>query len=178
MTEIRTTPDEQPVRRARGGTVLALAAGFTVLALGIGIRVADLRLAPVLSNSMQPTFSAGDLVITRAVRTSDIQVGDVVTIVPPSGSRPVIHRVTSISDGVITTKGDANGVEDPWQARLVGATSYRLFFVVPAIGWLTELQRPALLVAGVLLGLAVLLEFVKEVRRRPTGSRPLPRPLS
>jgi hypothetical protein len=39
---------------------------------------------------------------------------------------------------------------------------------------LTELQRPALLAAGLLLGLAVLLELRKEVRarRKKTGFAP------
>lgn len=45
--------------------------------------------------------------------------------------------------------------------------------VVPFVGWLSALQRPALVIAGLLLGLAILLEIRKEVRGRKTaGSTP------
>jgi hypothetical protein len=46
--------------------------------------------------------------------------------------------------------------------------------VVPFIGWLIELQRPALIVAGLLLVLALLLELRKEVRGRKTRARSEP----
>jgi hypothetical protein len=48
---------------------------------------------------------------------------------------------------------------------------YRLVAVVPFIGWLTELQRPALIAAGLLLGLAVLLELSKAVNARRKKTR-------
>lgn len=152
-------------------TGLMLAAGVGVLALGILMRMGDVRLATVLSNSMQPTFSAGDLIVTAPVATSSLRVGDVITFVPPDESRTLIHRISSLTDGVITTKGDANSVDDPWHITLAGSTSYRLVAVVPLLGWLTELQRPALLLAGVLVALIVVLELRKEVGRRFAKSR-------
>jgi hypothetical protein len=86
----------------------------------------------------------------------------------------VLHRITSLRDGVITTRGDANPVDDPWRVSLVGSTGYRLVAVLPFLGWLTELQRPALLAAGLLVGLAILLELKKEVRARASRSQPQP----
>lgn len=121
---------------------------------------------------MQPTLSAGDLAVTRAVPVGSVAVGDVVVFYPPTGTRAVIHRITSVHDAVITTRGDANPVDDPWHIRLAGPTAYRLVAVVPLLGWLTELQRPALLAAGLLLGLAVALQLRKEVRARTLRSRP------
>jgi signal peptidase I len=149
-----------------------LAAGLAILALGITIRVADLRMAPVLSNSMRPTFAAWDLVVTQAVATSAIRVGDVITFLPPGSTQALIHRVSSLRDGVITTRGDANAVDDPWQVTLQGPTSYRLVAVVPFVGWLTDLQRPALLLAGLLLGLAFALQLWKGVKTRLTKVQP------
>ena len=65
-------------------------------------------------------------------------------------------------------------MDDPWQVTLTGTTAYRLVAVVPFLGWLTELQGPALIVAGLLVGLAILLELRKEVRGRTTKTRSKP----
>jgi len=46
--------------------------------------------------------------------------------------------------------------------------------VAPFLGWLNEVQRPALIVAGLLLGLALLLEIRKEVSGRKTRARSEP----
>ena len=157
--------------RSRFITGLLLFGGITVLALGITIRVANLHIATVVSNSMQPTFSAGDLVVTQTVPTSSIQVGDVIEFVPPTGGRTLIHRIASLENGVITTRGDANSVADPWHLTLSGTSVDRLVATVPFAGWLTELRWPALLLAGALVALIVLLELGKEVRKRFSRSR-------
>lgn len=67
----------------------------------------------VLSNSMEPEFSANDLVIGKKVSDSSIlQVGDVVTF--RDRQMLVTHRITEINneDGLIYTKGDANAAAD------------------------------------------------------------------
>ncbi len=172
---IADAPDQPHMRTmtpSRIVTGLLVIAGVAVLAMGIAMRVADMHLQTVLSNSMRPTFSAGDVVVTRAIPVASVQVGDVIDFQPPNESTPVIHRVTSVRDGVITTRGDANPVDDPWQVVLAGANAYRLVAVIPAIGWLTQVQRPIWLVAGLLLVLAIGLEARKEVRARNRKSPP------
>jgi signal peptidase I len=153
---------------------LLLAAAVVVVAIGITYRLADLHLQTVRSNSMRPTVSAGDMAITQAVPIGSLRVGDAIVFYPPGQTQPVLHRIASLTPTaagvVITTRGDANSVDDPWQVTLVGATAYRLVAVVPFVGWLTELQRPVLLVAGLLLGAWILLELAKEARARITKS--------
>jgi signal peptidase I len=150
-------------------TALMLAAAVVVLGIGIAIHMGELHLQTVLSNSMRPTFSAGDVAVTQEVPISSLRVGDAISFYPPGQTTPVLHRITSLrttpAGVVITTRGDANPVDDEWQATLRGATAYRLIVVVPFVGWLTELQRPAFLLAGVLLLLAILLELRKEVQK-------------
>jgi signal peptidase len=161
--------------RARFISWLLLFIGASVLVVGIAARVADVHVQTVVSNSMQPTFSAGDLVVTEPVFVSLVQVGDVIAFVPPQGGRPVIHRVTSIENGVVTTRGDANPVDDPWHATLAGTTTYRLIAVVPFLGWVTELQLPILLLAGLLGGLALLRSLGRGViAKRRIRSRTQP----
>ena len=153
-------------------TGLMLAAGLSILALGIGFRVADLHVQTVLSGSMRPTVSAGDLAITQAVPMGALRVGDVIAFTPPNETRQVLHRVESLQNTVITTKGDANSVADPWHLTLNGSIAHRMVAVLPFLGWLTELQRPAFLFAGLLLVLAILLDLRKKVRRRTAKTLP------
>jgi signal peptidase len=131
-----------------------------------------------MSGSMRPTVSPGDVAVTQGVPIGSLRVGDAIAFYPPGQTLPVLHRIrsmqTTASGLVITTRGDANSVDDPWRATLQGPTGYRLVAVVPFIGWLTELQRPALLVAGLLLGLAILLELRKEVLGRTKKPRSQP----
>ena len=161
-------------RRSRLLTGLLVAAGAGVLAIGLAVRVESLHFQTVLSGSMRPTLSPGDVAVTQAVPLSVLRVGDVTVVQPPGEGVPVIHRITTLQDGVITTKGDANSVDDPWHLRLAGPTAYRLVGVVPLIGWLASLQRPALLLAGLLVGLVILDELRKEVKARSTRSQPQP----
>lgn len=154
--------------RSRLFTGLLLAAGATVLATGIGFRVADLHVQTVLSGSMRPTVSPGDLAITQGVPVDSLRVGDVIAFTPPNESRTVLHRIVTLQDGVITTRGDANNVGDPWRATLAGTAAYRLAFVVPFLGWLTELRSAALLAVGLVVLLMLVLEVRKEVIRRRT----------
>jgi len=65
-----------------------------------------------------------------------------------------------------TSKGDANSVADPWHLTLQGATQYRLVFVVPFLGWLAHLRGAALIAAGLIVGLLILLEIRKGVGAR------------
>lgn len=157
--------------RSRIVTALIVAAGALVLCGGIAIRAGGLGFQTVVSNSMRPTISAGDVAVTQAVPADSIRAGDVIAFVPPDGTRTLLHRVTALTDGVITTRGDANAIDDPWQVRLGGPTAYRLVAVVPSLGWLTVLQRPALALAGALVGLGILVELRKEVRARSGRSQ-------
>lgn len=185
FTEVSPSPSDQPVVKARSIgrlidralTALIVAVGVIAVAVGILVFVANLHFQTVTSGSMRPTVSPGDLAVTQAVPVSSLKVGDVIVFFPPTSStEPVMHRIVSLGNGVMTTRGDANNVDDPWQVTLSGTTAYRMVAVVPFIGWLTELQRPALIVAGLLVGLMILLELRKEVRGRTTKARSEPQP--
>lgn len=166
------TPAGRASRRSRLLTGLMVAGGILALAVGITVRVADLRFQTVLSGSMRPSVSPGDLAITQAVPVGSVRAGDVIVFAPPDGTRPVIHRVASREGDVLTTKGDANSVADPWRITLAGTTAYRLVFVVPFLGWLTQVQGIALIAAGLIVVLLILLEIRKGVgaRRSPFAS--------
>ena len=153
-------------RRSHLSTILLLAAGLSILAGGVAFRMNDLHVQTVLSGSMRPTAQPGDLAVTEGVPTSSLRVGDVIVFMPPNATVPVLHRIASRDGDVVTTKGDANSVADPWNVTLQGTTGYRLVFIVPYLGWLTELRSVGLIVAGLCVALLILLEIRKGVRAR------------
>jgi signal peptidase len=80
----------------------------------------------VLTDSMEPTFSSGDVVVIDDVDPASVERGDVITYRDPrvgadGPDRTVTHRVVGVDrtdDGpVFETKGDANGAKDPYRVR-------------------------------------------------------------
>lgn len=102
--------------------VTVILIGLAVLARtdGGGVsRVAGHPVLTVLSNSMTPTFTAGDLLIDRAPKgpATDLKVGDVITFKPTHSTGLITHRIVAIepnaSTGVVfRTQGDANNAPD------------------------------------------------------------------
>src|SRR5947199_7248243 len=78
------------------GGLLAVALGlivtFTVSALVFHVRV-----SPVLTGSMRPTYAPGDVIVTRQVNVLSLRPGDIAVFVPPGESAAFAHRVTSVS---------------------------------------------------------------------------------
>lgn len=86
----------------------------------------DQPLMTVISGSMWPALSRGDIVIVVKTDKADIKVGSVVVFKHQNGF--AVHRVVSLDKWTLTTKGDANPVaDDPiYYTDVVGR--------VPAIG--------------------------------------------
>ena len=69
--------------------------------------------AVVGSGSMEPTLMTGDLVLIQDIQVIP-QVGDILMFKTNSVLIPVIHRVVSVSERGVKTKGDARGRADDW----------------------------------------------------------------
>jgi len=149
--------------------LLALAITF-FLTIGVLPRLGLYRPVTVLSGSMRPTFSPGDMVLVTPEPTSAVRVGQVISYQVPTGIHQVeTHRVVKILQGgahpVIQTQGDANNWPDPWTAKLEGNTAWRMRAVLPHLGyvvnWLrsSTLQKVAIILAPVLLALLMLTEI-------------------
>ena len=89
--------------------------------VAVGLVVASLtgiRFFTILSGSMEPLYSAGDMVVVKKVETDTLKVGDVITFMLNENT-VVTHRIVEVvpdemEEGVVRfrTKGDANNVED------------------------------------------------------------------
>ena len=112
----------------------------------------------VLSGSMEPALSVGDLLIFT--EEENYEVGDVV--VYQSGRTPVVHRIIAMDEENVITQGDANNTADePFGVQQIKG---KVVTVVPLAGHLiwalkTPLGTASLVIAALLL---MELSFRKE----------------
>lgn len=101
------------------------------------------RYYTVLTASMEPEFTTGDLVVVKLSDADEINVGDIITFNPSSESDAYLtHRVTEKFEdyegtGVtcFRTKGDANETEDSFlieSERVIGVVSFH----IPKLGYI------------------------------------------
>ena len=178
-----------PVRTALGrlGTLLLLVLVVMLGAATWGVATGQWRAHSVLSGSMEPRLPIGSVAITERVRTSSLQVGDVITFREPENPDHLItHRIASIRKTAgrlhYETKGDANDSKDPWSVSLRGQSSYRVVAHVPYVGYVvTAVRDPAvrpwlLGAVGALMLLAVLNLFLPDRWLHRERRRPVPSP--
>jgi signal peptidase len=113
----------------------------------------------ISGGSMGGALPRGSIAYEERVPTVDLRPGDVITYTPPGHASRVTHRVVSIRDGVLRTRGDANTAPDPWTFRLSGREQAVVRFQVPLAGYafaalgirwvrMLAIGLPALLVAS------------------------------
>jgi len=91
----------------------ALLVAFTFYqTIGAGLGT-ETPIVSVVSDSMEPTFERGDIIVVRGASMDDIEVGDVIVFeskheIINDNRPPLIHRVIEKSNGTVSTQGDAN----------------------------------------------------------------------
>jgi signal peptidase I len=146
--------------------------GLRSLALGVVIGLVLVVGAPlltgsrsftVLSGSMEPAISAGDVVVDEPIPVHAARAGDVVTFPSPENAeRLITHRVQSVAPGGrrlnFITRGDANSGTESWSAPADGRIG-RVVYTLPKMGYALNWARspqgtlilvtvPALLLCG------------------------------
>ncbi|MDP9823919.1 signal peptidase [Nocardioides massiliensis] len=179
-THRRSTSDASRVAGFAVNTAM-----FLVVALAVGF------LAPALmgyqryvitSGSMTGTYDTGSVVFAEVVPTDELEVGDVITYVPPAETgitHLVTHRIVSIDNGEIRTQGDANPQVDPWTFQLADLEQPRVVAGVPYVGYLflalaDRTTRMVLIgIPAAIIALMALAELVRNVRRTPAPAVPV-----
>lgn len=149
------------VRRGLGrGALWAGGLAVAVLAVAIAGPLAfGARPYTVLTGSMAPAISPGDVVVAERIAPTAARVGDVVMFRDPADQeRTITHRVRRIhasGDRLwFVTRGDANDHGERWRIAADGSLG-RVVYAVPAVGRVAVLAGrigpAALLALGVLL---------------------------
>lgn len=137
-------------------------AGVICLVAAIAAVAFDLRPLVFRSGSMSPAIQTGALGLARTTPATELQTGDVVSVINAAGVR-ITHRIESIDlqgdVATLTLRGDANQVADiePY----VVTSADRLFFHVNGVGyvvaWLSG--RGGIFLGGLLAGALLMYAF-------------------
>lgn len=109
--------------------------------LGFGLTV-------VLSGSMEPALSVGDMLVVAPQESYEVE--DVVVF--QTGRSAVVHRIISINEEGVITRGDANNTEDDPIA--LESIKGKVIIVIPFVGYIVNLIKTPIGTI-ILLGLAV-----------------------
>jgi signal peptidase I len=88
------------------------------------------RFVYLFTGSMEPTYQPGDLAVVYEQNNMLVKPGDVILFTSAVG--PTIHRVVSIENGLITTKGDANNAAD---LEKITTVEGKVLFMIPKLGY-------------------------------------------
>lgn len=119
----------------------------------------------VLSGSMEPNIGVGSIAYVKEAPFDELKVGDVISF--HMGSDTVVtHRIKDVDqeNQLITTKGDANEVQD---AEPVAAPSIigKVGFHIPLMGYISIYAKTPLGIAGIcaVFIVLILLVFLPEI---------------
>lgn len=124
----------------------------------MGSRLVGLQVYHVISPSMEPAYSVGDLLYVKEVDPDSVKVGDPITFVLNEDLVVATHRVVAIDseNRQFTTKGDANSTEDAAPVHfnnLIGVP----VFAVPLLGYVSAyIQSPPGMYVAIALGVVLL----------------------
>lgn len=140
----------------------------------LGSRLLGFRVFNIVSGSMEPAYSVGDLIYVKEVDPTTVKVGDAITFVLNEDLVVATHRVVRIDPEKqhFYTKGDANETEDAAPVHfknLVGVPK----FSIPLLGYVSDfIQNPpgmyiSIAAGAVLLLLAFLPDFLPKKKEEP-----------
>ena len=124
----------------------------------MGSRLIGLQVFNVVSGSMEPTYSVGDLIYVKEVDPTVVDPGDVITFVLNEDLVVATHRVIEIDaeNRHFYTKGDANDTADAAPVHfnnVVGVPQ----FSIPLLGYVSDyIQHPPGLYVAIGLGVVLL----------------------
>ena len=113
----------------------------------------------VLSGSMEPTYKEGSILYYKKVLGKNLKEGDVVTFISENGNY-VSHRIVSIKDNLITTKGDANNVEDAVKTPVENVQGRVAKLSLPFMGYYVQAINNHLTIAIITSVIILVSEFL------------------
>ena len=149
-----------------GGTLLLYVADIKIRAAKGDYSAPVFNAYVVLSGSMLPTIQIKDIVVTKKIAESRLEVGDIITFISPDprwGGISVTHRIIDIyydeAKGIHTykTKGDYNNIADAVPVsndNILG----KVILKIPKLGYIQDLlaSKGGLIICVLIPSLAIL----------------------
>lgn len=142
----------------------------------MGSRLLGMQVFNVISGSMEPTYSIGDLLYVKDVDPDSVKVGDPITFVLNEDLVVATHRVVAVDyeNREFTTKGDANENEDAAPVHFNNLVGIPVFSI-PLLGYVSGyIQSPpgmyvAIAFGVVLLAMVFLPDMLKKKPEQKTN---------
>jgi len=138
---------------------------FIYLIITLGPRLLGYEVNVVLSNSMEPVYSTGELLLVKPAKADEIKVNDIISF---KGSGVSGNVITHQEKQVFITKGDANSSQDSNPvafSRLNGIVKIN----IPYIGYIYGMIQ-SMIVKIILAGLVLIYIIVNLVTKKKLNS--------
>lgn len=149
------------------GSSILLAFLIVAVLVLVAPRLLGVRLYSVLSGSMEPAYSVGDLIYVAPTDPAELKVGDPISFLMNSQGTVATHRIIEIDaeNRQLYTKGDANQVGDGKPVRFENVIG-KVVFALPMLGYIIGYinTTPGRIIAvTVILSLIVLVVLLQKV---------------
>lgn len=114
----------------------------------------------IVSNSMTPDYTVGDIIITKNVDTSSLNIGDDITYAGEKGdlkgltiTHRLIKKEESDNKEYFVTKGIANQIEDP---KIEASNIYgKVIYKVKSLSFISHLMQNMVIYYVIFIGVGV-----------------------
>lgn len=142
----------------------------------MGSRVVGYRVFNIVSGSMEPAYSVGDLIYVKEVDPATIVPGDVITFVLNEDLVVATHRVVRVDAEKqrFYTKGDANETEDGTPVHynnVIGIPQ----FAIPGLGYVSDFIQhpPGSYITIAAVAILLILTFAPDfMQKKPAVAKP------
>lgn len=135
----------------------------------MGSRIMGYRVFNVISGSMEPVYSVGDLIYVKSVDVNTIEVGDPITFVLNEDLVVATHRVVSVDaeNQHFYTKGDANEIADSAPVHFNNVIGVP-HFAIPKLGYVSEFIQnpPGMYLTIATLAVLIILVFLPDMMKK------------
>lgn len=139
----------------------------------MGSRILGYRVFTVISGSMEPAYSVGDLLYVKTVDVNTIKIGDPITFILNEDLVVATHRVVRIDteNQRFYTKGDANEIEDNDPVHFKNVIGVPQFSI-PKLGYVSNfIQNPPGVYITIALGvIMILVVFLPDFKKKKEES--------
>lgn len=135
MTE-KKTDVKQEAKYATLFFLIAILLAYGIYNTGGEFLNINSPMVTVVSDSMEPTYHKGDLLILKNIPFNKIKVGDVIIFTVKGRNIPIVHRVINKTSSHVETKGDNNPGQLPFEKNITAdQIKGKAIFKIPKVGW-------------------------------------------